>query len=109
MTRKVGFGREDDGAPLLPPTKKPANTQDRELGANLTKRLIALGLIEAVGVAILVRGILTGNLIPIAIGAAWLILVTVVTLRVVLNFAGLRKRATARTRGNWTLKGDSDR
>ena len=105
MARKVGFdpGRKSPAATTA--ERKPPKS-DHEIGRSLAKRLITLAIIEAAGVAILIRGILIDYLIPIAIGIAWMAVVSLITLRVVLKFAGLRKRAQRRATGNWKLEDD---
>lgn len=91
MVRKIGFGRQDDPESMSVPQENIPTPKNRNLRLKLAKRLIALGLIETVGAAILLRGILSGDLVPMTIGIAWMLLVTLVALRVVLNFARQHK------------------
>lgn len=62
MVRKVGFGRRSDVISESAKQETSTDSQDHELRIKLTKRLVVLGLIEAVGVAILLRGILADDL-----------------------------------------------
>ena len=104
MVRKVGFGRKGDIR--APRTEASDATKGTDLGRSLAKRLMTLALVETAGVAILIRGILTDNLVPIAIGIAWMAVVSLITLRMVLKFAGLRKRSESRASGSWKLEDD---
>jgi hypothetical protein len=101
MARKVGFGEEEID---LPPQKGDLTR------SKVGKKLIALALIEAVGVAIVIRGVLTGSTTATVIGFAWVVLVSFVTLSVVLRLSGLRKRQQRRggLPGSWRLEDDSE-
>lgn len=78
MARKIGYGRSSKD-----PTERSR--------AGLAKRLIPLALIEAVGIAILIRGILTDNIHAMIAGGGWVLILSLVTLLTVLKFAGLKR------------------
>ncbi len=80
MARKIGYGRS------------PKDPSGRSR-AGLAKRLIPLALIEAVGIAILIRGILTDNVGAMIAGGGWIFIMSLVTLLTVLKFAGLKRPA----------------